>query len=319
MTGIADDTMLLGVTTRRLKLTMTENRNPEQIGDGDIIEGQYTPESPTPPRRQPTKRDPREASKRSQSRQRRPAPPREPQPRRGGCAMGGCGFFAGLGGLILVVTTALIILIFVLRASSLTGSITDDIRDLLGIGGEDRKPVVTDVTTIVLETRRLARLETISGDILVEERVERKNSSILKDSVLEIRWVGRVEAGVDLSQMTEADFQINPTDHSLVVNLPPAQLTGCFLQEPQQLSGTTCGNLSPLQSCTDRLSEMEEEAYSQGIDYLYNTAMEADYVGQASAEAQVSLRNLFQRLGFDKVTFNLSTEVAPPDPSCVSS
>ncbi len=288
------------------------NRVPEQLSDGTIIEGQITPERQRAV--QPKRRRPRE-----QKPQRRPSnqPPREP--RRGGCAFGGCGFFAGLGGFVLVITTALIVLIVVLRASSLTGSITDDIRDLLGLGGGDEKPQVTDVTTIVLETRRLARLETISGDILVEERVVRKNSSILRDSVLEIRWVGRVEAGIDLSQISEDDFIVNSEDGSIEITLPPAQLTGCFLQEPQQLSGTTCGNLSPLQSCTDRLKELQEEAYSAGIDYLYNTAMEADYIGQSMTEAQAVLRNLFRRLGYDKVTFHLSTEVAPPDVSCVSS
>lgn len=294
-------------------MTNTENQIPDQLGDGNIIEGQYSPETRRETRPKSQRRPPRQPR---QSGQRQPRPAREP--RRGGCAMGGCGFFAGLGGLVLVVTAALVLLIGVLRVSSVTGSITDDIRDLLGLGGGDEKPQVTDVTTIVLETRRLARLETISGDILVEERVVRKNSSILRDSVLEIRWVGRVEAGVDLSQITEADFQVNPDDGTIVINLPPAQLTGCFLQEPQHLSGTTCGNLSPLQSCTDRLAEMQEEAYSEGIDYLYNTAMEADYVGQATEEAQIVLRNLFRRLGYDHVTFNVNPEPAPPDATCVS-
>lgn len=219
----------------------------------------------------------------------------------------------------MIITASLVVLIVVLRASSITGSFVDDVRELFGIDTGDEEPVVTDVTTILLRTQEQGILQTYSGEILVEERVERANASFLRNSVLEIRWVGLVQAGVDLTQMTEDDFEVNEADGSIVVHLPPASLTGCFLQQPQRLSGTTCGDLSPFQSCSDRLSDMEEVAYSNGIDYLFSTAMEANFVGEASQQAQDVLRGFFRELGYERVTFIVDPTPGAPHSSCVSS
>lgn len=306
---------------------MVENPKRRDKNDDEIIEGRYLEsgaESDTAERRRP------EVQQRPPSRRARPAQPervrsdrnrnqrnRQQDNRRGGCMTGGCGFFAGLSGLLLVGTFAFIILVGVLTFSSVTGNAWLDFLDIFGLGGEDSEPEVTDVTTILLDIHELARLETLSGDILVEERVEQKNESILRDSVMEIRWVGRVDAGIDLSRISEDDVRVNDAENSITIALPPPEITGCFLQNPQVLE-SSCGNLV-LQSCTQRIEDMTEEAYDKGLEYLYDTALEGDLLGQAYEQAEDVLRNLLDTFGYDSIKFELSTETLPPDPSCVPS
>lgn len=252
-------------------------------------------------------------------RKRQPAP--EPIPveyverRRGG--MASCGFFVGLSLLIVVVVFALIALAF---TNELTDFFDDPVDNLLEMAGIDRgqsTPEVVDARVVVLGIQNLAVIETTRADILVDETVVQEKTFVLRDAKLRVQYSGRVTAGLDLSLIEDGDVTVEGPDR-VTIDLPPAQITGCYLRD-QEILENTCGtNMLGTANCSDTYENLQQTAHNRALSDLLETAQEQDVTGMAIESAEGAISGLLQDLGFDEIAFNRSPETLPPDDSCLS-
>lgn len=242
-------------------------------------------------------------------RPRPPAPPPEPvvvkQPR---SCMSTCAFGAAVVAIIGAVVFGVMALMF-------TEQLTDfgtDLRTFLGL--EAATPEVVDTVVIVQGIRSMALLQTTAGDLLIEKEVV-EDQPLREDPYVRMRYIGRITAGVDLSAIEQGDIVVNGPD-SVRVTLPPAHLTGCYLENPTQL-GASCGTtFFGILSCTDKIEQLQQVAQRRAKSDLILMADELGIVEQAYDEAEAVVGALLTDLGFEAIEFARSTAEAPVDPSC---
>lgn len=244
-------------------------------------------------------------------RKRRPRPPLPPQTtivqEQRGC-MSTCAFYGGLGALVLVI-------VFGIMALAFTEQLTDfggDIRSFLGL--EETTPEVVDTQIIVLGIQTMALLQTTSGDLLIEKEVV-EDQTWRKDPFVKMRYVGRVTAGIDLGAIAAGDVVVASPD-SVIVALPPAYLTGCYLENATQLDASCGTTFLGLSSCTDKINQLQQVAQRRAKEDLIDMAAELGIVETAYDAAEGAIRALLTDLGFETIQFSRSTAEAPIDPSC---
>ncbi len=221
-------------------------------------------------------------------------------------------------GLVGGMALALVLLLTVCATMIVTVQAMDFLRDPLGgflgvFGFEaDATPQEVDSRTIVLGIQQMALLQTASGDIEITKTVV--DTGAAPDAELTVSYVGRVTAGIDLSQVTEENVQIAP-DGSVTVTLPPAYLTGCYLGKAQILN-LSCTDIPFVQDCNKIVAELRSVAYDRALEELRATAEELQLTELAYREAETQLYELLGSFGFTAITFQRSNAAAPPDPSC---
>lgn len=244
-------------------------------------------------------------------RKRRPRPPVPPQTvvvqEQRGC-MSTCAF----GGAVVAIIVAIV---FGIMALAFTDQITDfgdDLRTFLGL--QDATPEVVDTQIIVLGIRTMALLQTTSGDLLIEKEVV-EDQPLRKDPFVKMRYIGRITAGIDLGAITEGDIVVEAAD-SVRVTLPPAHLTGCFLENAVQLDASCGTTFLGLTSCTDKINQLQQVAQRRAKEDLIDMATELTIVEQAYDAAEGAISALLTDLGFESIQFTRSAADAPIDASC---
>ena len=213
---------------------------------------------------------------------------------------------------------ALVLLLTVCATVIVTVQAMDFLRDplggFLGVFGfdADATPQEVDSRTIVLGIQQMALLQTASGDIEITKTVV--DTGAAPDAELTVSYVGHVTAGIDLSQVTEENIQIDP-DGSVTVTLPPAYLTGCYLGKAQILS-QSCTNIPFVQDCNAIIAKLRSVAYDRALEELRATAQELQLTDLAYRQAEAQLYDLLANFGFTMVTFRHSEAIVPPDASC---
>lgn len=242
-------------------------------------------------------------------RPRPPAPPPEPviikQPR-------SCMSTCAMGAAVVAIIGAVV---FGVMALMFTEQLTDfgsDLRTFLGL--EAATPEVVDTVVIVQGIRNMALLQTTAGDLLIEKEVV-EDQPLREDPYVRMRYVGRITAGVDLGAISAGDIVVTSPD-SVSVTLPPAHLTGCYLENATQLSASCGTTFFGLLSCTDKLEQLQQVAQRRAKMDLILMADELGVVEQAYDMAEETVGGLLTDLGFEMVEFARSTAEAPVDPSC---
>jgi len=242
-------------------------------------------------------------------RRRPPAPPPEPiivqKPR-------GCFSYLGQALLVLVVVFGVVFAVFALGLFDTLTDFGTDLRTFLGL--EDATPEVVDTVVIVQGIRSMAVLQTTAGDLLIEKEVV-EDQPLREDPYVRMRYVGRLTAGIDLSAIEQGDIVVN-SPNSVSVTLPPAQLTGCYLENAQQLSASCGTTFFGLVSCTDKINELQRVAQNRAKRDLIAMADELGIIEQAYEAAEGAIGGLLTDLGFESIEFTRSTAEAPVDPSC---
>lgn len=240
-------------------------------------------------------------------------PPRKETPRMAaprGC-WATCALFGGASLLVLTLVVACMALIMTLRVADFLG---DPAQNFLAIFGfeKDATPVVTDSRTIVLSVQELALLETVQSGIVITKTVV--DSGAAPDAELQISYTGTVKAGIDLATIAEDDVSVTAGGAVRLV-LPSPRITYCDLGKPEVLAWT-CRGWAGLQDCSSRYERMQSEAYNRAMGDLLEAAQTMDLLGLARQNAEATLYDLLQKLGFASVTFEVSDEILSPDPSC---
>jgi hypothetical protein len=156
----------------------------------------------------------------------------------------------------------------------------------------------TSQPTVVIEIRRLARLESaaftmekmVSGD-----REDRILPAFLTGDRVLLEVHGEADAGVDLSQLTPADVTV--TKRGVRVHLPPPQIFTVALDDQKtHVYSRQTGLLVPVDP------SLEGEVREQAVENLRQSALAAGILATAQRNACATVTKLLLGLNFDHVT-----------------
>lgn len=133
-------------------------------------------------------------------------------------------------------------------------------------------------------------------------------SALYGDSLVMV-VVGTIEAGIDVSQITQEDIIYDEATRELTVMLPAPVIQSCFLDESQSYVVRR-----ETAVFADPLDNLEETLRRDALVYYRDTALEEGILVDAEADASTALRELLSILVNDEtVTINIVFEQALTD------
>ena len=154
----------------------------------------------------------------------------------------------------------------------------------------------TSQPTVVVQIRRLARLESVSftmDKMVSGDREGRVLPAFLTGDRLILEVHGEAIAGVNLDQLTSADVQV--TGHTVHVHLPPAQLFTVDLDDQKtHVYSRTTGILVPVDPA------LESEVRAQAVENLRQSALAAGILARAHQNACSTVTKLLLGLNFEQ-------------------
>lgn len=151
--------------------------------------------------------------------------------------------------------------------------------------------------TVVMQIRRLARLETVSytmEKMVSGDRQGRILPAFLTGDRILLDVHGQAIAGVDLGQLAARDLRID--GRTVQVHLPPAQIFTAALDDQQtRVYSRTTGILVPVDPT------LESEVREQAVENLRQSALAAGILAVAHQNACSTVTKLLQGLGFEPV------------------
>jgi hypothetical protein len=156
----------------------------------------------------------------------------------------------------------------------------------------------TSQPTVVMEIRRLARLESVSysmDKMVSGDREGRLLPAFLTGDRVLLEVHGEAFAGVDLSQLTPPDVQVS--GRSIHVHLPPAQIFTVALDNAKtHVYQRETGLLVPVDP------SLEGEVREQAVENLRQSALDAGILAKAHQNACSTVSKLLLGLDFSSVT-----------------
>jgi hypothetical protein len=154
----------------------------------------------------------------------------------------------------------------------------------------------TSQPTVVMEVRRLSRLESVSftmDKMVSGDREGRVLPAFLTGDRIILEVHGEAIAGVDLGQLGSGDVQVN--GHAVTIHLPPAQLFTVTLDDQKtHVYSRTTGILVPVDPA------LEGEVREQAVENLRQSALSAGILAKAQQNACATVTKLLLGLGFDQ-------------------
>jgi hypothetical protein len=156
----------------------------------------------------------------------------------------------------------------------------------------------TSQPTVVMQIRRLARLETISysmDKMVSGDREGRLLPAFLTGDRILLEVHGEAVAGVDLGQLSTSDVQLN--DRSIHVHLPPAQIFTVALDNAKtHVYERQTGLLVPVDP------SLEGDVRAQAAENLRQSALAANILATAHQNACATVTKLLLGLNFSQVS-----------------
>ena len=154
----------------------------------------------------------------------------------------------------------------------------------------------TSQPTVVMEVRRLSRLESVSftmDKMVSGDREGRVLPAFLTGDRILLEVHGEAIAGVDLSQLGAGDVQLD--GHAVRIHLPPAQLFTVSLDDQKtHVYSRTTGLLVPVDPT------LEGEVREQAVENLRQSALAAGILAKAQQNACTTVTKLLLGLGFEQ-------------------
>lgn len=158
----------------------------------------------------------------------------------------------------------------------------------------------TSQPTVVLQIRRLARLESVSftmDKMVSGDREGRILPAFLTGDRILLEVHGEAVAGVDLSQLTSADVQV--AGRTILVHLPAPQIFTVALDDQKtHVYSRQTGLLVPVDP------SLEGEVREQSVENLRQSALAAGILTTAHNNACATVTKLLLGLSFEQVTCN---------------
>jgi hypothetical protein len=184
-----------------------------------------------------------------------------------------------------------------------------DLPDFLDTPGEVRVPediVLPDIEPVRLLSD-LTTAEYQYADVVTSQvDMPRALATLYGDSLVLIAVV-EIEAGIDMSQITEDDFLYDAETDTLTVTLPPATLLQCRFDDSKSQVVTRDTGLFR----DDPFTELERSARTFATEQFATRALEEGILQTASDEAALVVEQ-FLNLSMSDVT--IETVITPPDP-----
>lgn len=156
----------------------------------------------------------------------------------------------------------------------------------------------TSQPTVVVEIRRLARLESVSfsmDKMVSGDREGRLLPAFLTGDRVLLEVHGEAVAGVDLNQLKPSDVQVS--GRSIHVRLPAAQIFAVALDDAKtHVYQRQTGLLVPVDS------SLEGEVREQAVENLRQSALAAGVLATARQNARATVTRLLLGLNFNPVT-----------------
>jgi hypothetical protein len=158
----------------------------------------------------------------------------------------------------------------------------------------------TSQPTVVIQIRRLARLESISysmDKMVTGDREGRVLPPILTGDRILLEVHGEAVAGVDLTQLAPQDVNVNVAARTVQVHLPPAQLFTVALDNARtHVYERETGLLVPVDP------SLEGEVREKAAEDLRQSALAAGILTTAHQNACATVTKLLLGLNFTQVT-----------------
>jgi hypothetical protein len=152
----------------------------------------------------------------------------------------------------------------------------------------------TSQPTVVMQIRRLARLESIAftmDKMVSGDREGRVLPAFLTGDRILLEVHGEAAAGVDLSAIAPGNVQVS--GRTIHVHLPPTQVFTVVLDDQKtHVYSRTTGILVPVDP------SLEGEVREQAVENLRQAALAAGILGKAQQNACSTVTKLLLGLGF---------------------
>lgn len=218
-----------------------------------------------------------------------PPPQYQPLPPEQEGGSRGCLIACGVGCLGLAAVIALVLLTGVVSVNSVVGGF----RDLLGTVANLPPPVanVSSTQTLVTGIQPLGQLVSVSTQLAKADIYVGIQQGALNTCGFGANHVaqGSIEAGLDLTRLTEADIRYDETRSTYIITVPAAQLTSCRVDYIRQYDRTT--TVCPVDWDEARLLAQ----YTALLDFR-DDAIEGGILDRAQSEARIVLVNFVRLL-----------------------
>ena len=176
---------------------------------------------------------------------------------------------------------------------------TAGVWDRLALLVSDRTTRIdTAQPTVVMQIRRLARLESVSyamDKMVSGDREGRVLPAILTGDRILLEVHGEAVAGVDFNQLTASGVQLS--DRTIRIHLPSAQIFTVVLDDSRtHVYERRTGLFVPVDP------SLEGEVRGQAVENLRQSALAAGILNIASQNACATVTQLLLGLGFSQVT-----------------
>jgi hypothetical protein len=214
---------------------------------------------------------------------------------------GNCLWFVA-GSMGCVALLCIVIAIALVLGTNTLGGLWNDILGLFS--PQSASATVASTRTIIQGIQTMGQLVTISAELAKADISVSVRQGALGATSFTVDHVaqGAIEAGIDLSGITEADVQYDEANNAYTVTLPAARLTSCRVDYIRQYGYS--GTILPV----DRDAARVLAGYVALRDFR-DTALEGGILERAQRQAQLVLGNFIRALtGSRQVTINFRAD-----------
>jgi hypothetical protein len=224
-------------------------------------------------------------------------------PPRRGCAGCGWGVAGALGCLALLILPIIVLLLMgTITINGLLGGVQNVLKVPLPAAA------VMSSQTIVTGIQPLGQLVSVSAQLAKADIFVGVQQGALNACGFSANHVaqGAVEAGIDLTKISEANIQFDASTDTYTITLPPAELTSCRIDFIRQYDRT-------LTACAVDWDEARLLANYQALTEFRNDAIEGGVLSRAQNEARIALGNFVTALTGQKVNIIFQAAETTPD------
>lgn len=217
-----------------------------------------------------------------------------------GCLWG----LAGIGGCLLIGGLALLVLI--LTGVTTVGGVLGGIGGLFGLQAAPPRANVVSTRTLVSAIQPLGQLVSVSSEMSISDvRVGVQQGIGNACGVSASHAVtGGVEAGIDLTGVTEADIEYDEATNTYTITVPEPHLTSCRVDTLQQYGRS-------FTTCATNWDELTQLARYTALMQFRNDTLEGGILTRAETEARTVLTNFLGLVTGGNIVIQFRPPIAP--------
>ena len=164
-------------------------------------------------------------------------------------------------------------------------------------------PTIVVRPPVIRTVQALADLTTYSALMSTVVDVNQPRVGSLVNERLLLVACGKVNAGVDLNQMTEDDVAVSEDGKTVTVRLPKADLKDVFLIDDATQPCTTKVYDRTNLIVLPETMELEGQAREKAVQAIRDTAIQSGMLGEANKNARAVVERVLLMAGYEKVVF----------------